>query len=632
MTTQHDATASSNGRETSNWEARFNTPYLHTVRPAMGNPHTALVIENHRHGVRGRLLAPEAGSSRSVLSDILPVDVNFESFLSPDARWVVSLDDGGGSEVGGLLARSVDGAESVHLTPDREPYVIRGMEFSTDGSTLLATIVDDEGFHLLSVPAHPWGEAAVIWSSRNEAWYGHVSADASLFCVDSTNHNPGWRRTAVTVVDALSGEEIAVCNDMVDGGPVRAVRFSPLAGDDRLLLSTEKSGFARPALWSPSAGERTDYPLPALAGEVLPLDWDPGHSQILSLHVDAGIHRLLLLDTDTGELSVVRQGTGSYAAPDVAAEFAYSAQSYLDQTGGVFIFEQSWNTPPALIGIDHDGESSVVIAAPELPAGVPLNSELVTSADGTPVQLWWAIPAGEVRGTILSIHGGPNLVTTDHYAPEAQAWLAEGFAFASLNYRGSVTFGREFREGFWTGYGDREIADIRAVMDRLRELGVAAPGSSFVTGASYGGHLTLLSMGRLPEYFAGGFAVVAMADWATAFEEMNAALRPVWEKVLANGELSFEEACAKLSSTSYVDQVQGSVVLFQGARDSRTPPAQARNYIEKLRASGGDVSIEWFDAGHSPAGLAIEHEWLERELGFVALTESSTRWSDKPGG
>lgn len=630
MTAQTDSTASTNGRKTSNWEMRFNTPYLYTVRPAMGNPHTGLVIENHRHGVKGRLLAPEAGNAGPALSDVLPVDVSFESFLSPDARWIVSLDDDGGSEVGGLVAQSVDGTTSVHLTPDRDPYVIRGMEFSADGSTLLATIVDDEGFHLLSIPAQPWGEAEVIWSSQNEAWYGHVSADASLFSADSTNHNPGWRRTAVTIVDAHSGEEIAVCNDMDEGGPVRAVRFSPRLGDDRVLLSTEKSGFARPALWSPSTGDRTDYPLTELAGEVLALDWAPEYSQILLLHVDAGLHRLLLLDTDGGGIAVVREGTGSYAEPDVAAEFAYSAQSYLDQAGGVFVFEQSWNTPPALIRIDHHGESIPVIDAPQLPAGVPFNSELVTSADGTPVQLWWAVPVGEVRGTILSIHGGPNLVTTDHYAPEAQAWLAEGFAFASLNYRGSVTFGREFREGFWTGYGDREISDIRAVMDRLRRLGVADPASTFVTGASYGGHLTLLSMGRLPEYFAGGFAVVAMADWATAFEEMNAALRPVWEKVLSNGELSFEEACEKLSSTSYVDQVQGSVVLFQGARDSRTPPAQARKYIEQLRASGGDVSIEWFDAGHTPAGLAIEHEWLERELGFVALTESAARWSDTP--
>ncbi|WP_210603710.1 S9 family peptidase [Brevibacterium oceani] len=628
MNTRKDSTSSNSGSSTATWEKRFHTPYLHAVRPATGDPHTALVIENHRDGVKGRLLTTHAGNTG--LSDILPIAVSFESFLSPDGHWVVSLDDGGGSEVGGLLARSVDGAEVVPLTPDREPYVIRGVEFSADGSTLLATIVDDEGFHLLSIPAHPWGEAKVIWSSQNEAWYGHISADANLVSVDSTDHNPGWRRTAVTVVDARTGEEIAVCNDMSDGGPVRAVRFSPLQGDDRLLLSTEKSGFARPALWSPATGERVDYPLPALNGEVLALDWAPEHSQILLLHIDEGIHRLLLLDTTDGSVSTVRQGTGSYAVPDVAAEFAYSAQSYLGQDGEVYVFEQSWSRPPTLIGIDADGRTSVVIEPPDLPEGSPLSSELVTSADGTPVQVWWAIPCGEVRGTILSIHGGPNLVTPDHYSPQAQAWLEEGFAFASLNYRGSVTFGREFREGFWTGYGDREIADIRAVMDRLRQLGVADPASSFVTGASYGGHLTLLSMGRLPQYFAGGFAVVAMADWATAFEEMNAALRPVWEKVLANGTLSFDDACAKFSATSYVDEVRGSVVLFQGARDSRTPPAQARKYVEKLQASGGDVSIEWFDAGHSPMGMAIEHEWLERELEYVALTESSTRWSDHP--
>ena len=124
---------------------------------------------------------------------------------------------------------------------------------------------------------------------------------------------------------------------------------------------------------------------------------------------------------------------------------------------------------------------------------------LVPSADGTPVQLWWAAPEGTPRGTVLEVHGGPNLVTPDRYAPDAQAWLAEGYAYASLNYRGSVTFGRAFREGFWGVAGDREIEDIAAAIGFLRDAGLADPASTFITGASYGGHLSLLAAGRLPD-------------------------------------------------------------------------------------------------------------------------------------
>ncbi|MBN9612969.1 MAG: prolyl oligopeptidase family serine peptidase, partial [Actinobacteria bacterium] len=175
---------------------------------------------------------------------------------------------------------------------------------------------------------------------------------------------------------------------------------------------------------------------------------------------------------------------------------------------------------------------------------------------------------------------------------------------------------------------DREIADIRAAILRLRELGAADPATTFITGPSYGGYLTLLSMGRLPELFAGGFAVVAMADWATAFADMNPALRIVWEKVFASGELSFAEACERMSGSTYVDSVIGSVWLCQGARDTRTPPAQAQNYADRMRERGGDVVIEWFDAGHEPDGLAAEEHWQRRMLELAERTRAGKRWSE----
>ena len=62
---------------------------------------------------------------------------------------------------------------------------------------------------------------------------------------------------------------------------------------------------------------------------------------------------------------------------------------------------------------------------------------MLASRDGTAVQLWWAAPPGRAVGTVLEVHGGPYLVTTDHYSPEAQAWLAEGFAWAAPELPGA---------------------------------------------------------------------------------------------------------------------------------------------------------------------------------------------------
>lgn len=627
---QPEPASDSSGEVRSDWVARFRTPHLLTVRPVVGAPDTALVVENQVDGARGRIWRACPEHESSSWPDELPFELGFDALLSRDAEWVVNLDDGGGSEVGHLVAQPIDGGDAIDLTPGRQPYVVRGMEFSADGSVFLATVVDAAGFHLLAIPADPWGEPSTIWSSQSEGWYGRISADGSHASIDSTDHNPGWRRTAVTVVEVATGAIVGVINDLPDG-PVRAVRFSPVNGDQRLLLSTERTGFARPAIWSPRTGERVDFDLPEFAGELLPLDWAPEHARILVVQVEDGIQRLLTVDTDTGVAEVTREGTGSYANPDVAAEITYYSQSYLGTEGQVFAFEQAWDRPPALVEVPRAGCTREAIPAPSVPRGHPLRSEMVISADGTPVQLWWAIPDGPVRGTVLAVHGGPNLVTADVYSPSAQAWLAEGYAYASLNYRGSVTFGRDFREGFWTGNGDREIADIDAAIRRLRELGVASPETTFITGPSYGGHLTLLALGRLPDLFAGGFAVVAMADWAAAFtdDDMNWALKPVWQKVLSNTGLSFEEAVTKLSAITYVADVRGSVWLFQGKLDTRTPPAQAQHYADRLREAGGDVLIEWFDAGHSPDGLAGEEHAQRRMLALAGLALNGERWAEQ---
>lgn len=614
------------------WESRFGASRLLTVRPTAADPSTALVVVEDANGAYGLILDGASGRC----SPKLPLTVGYDSLLSNDGRWVVQLADEGGSEVGHLCAFPVDGGASIDLTPDRDPYVVRGGAFSADGSVFVTSIVDEGGYHLVVIPARPWGPVRVLASTPNESWWPRVSADARLISADTTDHVPGLRRPAVTVYDAATADKVAVLDDL-PAGSVRAVRFSPVSGDSRILLATERTGFARPVIWDPVSGERVDYPLPHLRGEVIPLDWDASRGQILVLHVEDGIHHLGLLSTSTGEVEVVRTGTGGYAEPDVASPMSFYSASYLAADGSARVFEQTWATPPRLVALDHDGAARELVASAPVDAGGQCESVLVTSRDGTAAQLWWAAPPGQARGTVLEVHGGPNLVTTDHYSPEAQAWLAGGFAYASLNYRGSVTFGRDFREGFWGGAGDREIEDVQAALEWLRGAGLAVPATTFITGESYGGHLSLLSAGRLPDDFAGAFARVAMADWAAATADMNPAVRATWINFLTSPQggsgqrMTLEAAIAKFSPVNYVSAVQASVWMFQGTLDTRTPPAQAESYASALRASGGDVLLEWFSAGHEPVGLTGRLHAQRRMLDLATAKLAGRRWDQLAG-
>lgn len=595
-------------------DARFAIPTLMTVRPAAGPADLALVIENHPDGARGRAWrAPDAPG------ELLPFEVSTGAILTPDGLWVVDLDDGGGSEVGALVATAIDGSERIELTPGRAPAVLRGLESSADGSAIVATLVDEEGFHVLVIPAAPWGEPRVVYSNPVEAWFGKPSADAALVSIDTTEHNPGIRRPLITVGDAATGAPVATLDDLPDG-PVRAVRFSSVPGDDRLLLNTERSGFSRPAIWNVRSGERQDFDLPELEGEVIALDWYAPSGRILALHVDGGIHRLLEIDEAGGPVRTVREG-GSFAEPDIANLHPYYWTSYYAANGAVRALRSSWDVPIHVTEVAPDGAEVVLIAPAAVPKGQPLTSTLVTSADGAPVQLWSGRPAGrEPLGTILEIHGGPMLVTVDRYDPSAQAWLAAGFAYASLNYRGSVTFGRAFREGFWNVGGDREIDDVAAAIDWLRAQGLADPASTFVTGASYGGHMTLLSVGRLPDLFAGGFAHVAVADWSVTIEAMNPAVRSVWSSWVP------PELVERFSAISYLDDVDASVWINQGSIDTRTPVVGVQGYVDRLQARGGDAVLEIFEGGHEPTGLEGAARDQRRMQELALRTLAGQRW------
>jgi dipeptidyl aminopeptidase/acylaminoacyl peptidase len=81
-----------------------------------------------------------------------------------------------------------------------------------------------------------------------------------------------------------------------------------------------------------------------------------------------------------------------------------------------------------------------------------------TSTDGQEIRGWLGVPDGDGPfPTILYTHGGPESVQTEEFSPEAQAWLDNGFAWFSINYRGSTTFGREFQQQIWGNLGHWEL-------------------------------------------------------------------------------------------------------------------------------------------------------------------------------
>jgi len=117
-----------------------------------------------------------------------------------------------------------------------------------------------------------------------------------------------------------------------------------------------------------------------------------------------------------------------------------------------------------------------------------------TTKDGADVHGLLTKPADFKAGSpapmILLIHGGPN-GQDQHSFDFLRQWLAtKGYAELNVNYRGSSGRGQDYAKVIAADWGDKEVIDLLAGVDKAVSMGVADPNRLAVTGWSYGGILT----------------------------------------------------------------------------------------------------------------------------------------------
>jgi dipeptidyl aminopeptidase/acylaminoacyl peptidase len=189
--------------------------------------------------------------------------------------------------------------------------------------------------------------------------------------------------------------------------------------------------------------------------------------------------------------------------------------------------------PPAPVVMNISGGSSRTIASERLPADFPTNQlvtpELVSfkASDGVEAHGQLFKPAADVPGparrpAVVYIHGGGprQMLLGWHYRWEyandygANQYLTNlGFVVLSVDYRLSVGYGQTFQFADNTGArGAAEYRDILAGGRYLQSRPDVDPNRIGVWGASLGGYLTALALGRNSDVFAAGVDIHGVHD------------------------------------------------------------------------------------------------------------------------
>src|SRR6266508_3690685 len=469
---------------------------------------------------------------------------------TPDGQGVLWFDDSKGDEIGVWRLQPFHKSEVTPLAPDVEPAWSAGLALAANNRLALGT-ADRTSF---SVRVGRIGAPTTeLYQHEQTVDLADVSRDCHPLMVHHAEHGDNLH-PALRAFDLDRGEAIG---DLWDGKGygLMASRFSPVPGDWRLALLHECGGLLRPALWNPVAGERTDLEMD-LPGQVEVADWWPDGGALLLVHTPAG-----------REVRAV-------------------------------------------------GRSEPVLRPPGEPApgGEPYQSWTFTNQHGDQVHGFLALPSGQgPHPTVMLVHGGPTHHDADAWSPQVQALVDHGWAVALVNYRGSTGYGKAWQDALEGDPGRPEVEDVTAGRDDLVKRRVADPDRVMIAGASWGGYITLQTIGTVPEGWRVAVAVVPVADYLSAYADESEVLQAFDRSLFGGSPEEKPDLYRERSPITHVEQVRTPVLIMVGDNDTRCPLQQVLNYAKRLEEYGKRFELDRFDAGH---GALVTEERI-RQTGLL---------------
>ncbi len=161
-----------------------------------------------------------------------------------------------------------------------------------------------------------------------------------------------------------------------------------------------------------------------------------------------------------------------------------------------------------------------------------------------------------------------------------------------MDVRGSVGYGREFRDKLLGDYGGIDIEDLESGVRYLKTLGYADTDRVGIWGSSYGGLMTAMSLFKKPGLYKAGVAAAPATNVRHAMTgQVNVAGRPNTQP----------EVYRKTSAGELGEELQDALLIVHGMQDGVVLFKDSMVLAEKLMMLGKD-----FDIVMSPSSV---HEW-----------------------
>lgn len=544
--------------------------------------------------------------------------------VSPDGRLLAYSVDLTGDERFTLRIKDLDSGE---LLPDELPGVHYGSAWSTDGSTIFYTKVDD-AWRPHQVWRHTLGQSEdvlVLEEPDERFWVG----------VDLTRNEQAIQ---ISLGSKLTSEVwLLDANDPAGELVVVAPRREGVeydvehAGDQLLVVhNADASNFSLATAPLDSPGDWTTL-----------IEGDES-SRLLGVDAFAD-HVILYRRRDAlTELAIMRRDGGSFGAPEALTfdEPIYTVSPSRNDEWHDTRYRFGYTslvTPGTTYDVDViTGERRLLKQQPVL-GGVDLSAytqyrEWATAADGT------RVPVSLVARKDVAKDGNAPVVLYGYgsYESSMDPWfsiprlslLDRGVVFAIAHVRGGGELGRSWYDNGKTLTKRNTFTDFIAVAEHLVKDGWSKPSRIVAQGGSAGGLLMGAVANLAPGAFGGIVAEVPFVDALTTILDPSLPLTVIeWEEW--GNPLEDPEVYRYMKSYAPYENVTAQqyprILAITSLNDTRVFYVEPAKWVAKLRATAtGDVDVllkTEMEAGHG--GRSGRYDaW--REVAFTLAWELDT--------
>ncbi len=440
----------------------------------------------------------------------------------------------GGGGRGGGRGGGGNWLDSMHLLAGRT---------SNDGKTRTAEAIDING-----------GPAKVLHEETEEKFFSAVNNTASAISPD--------HRWLLFTADTTGWDQIYVMPTS-GGTPTQITRTR---GEHWRAVWSHDS---RHIAWDSNTADR------------------PGDRQIEFATIGDDLSRTTITS--------VTSGNGTNTSPQWSPDDKRILYQHTDaeNSADLYVADAAANAKPTRLtssipaGVDHS-----IFVAPQL-VHYP-------GPDGKSVPAWLFVPKNLDRtkrhAAIVWIHPDGVNQNYDGWHPDRneavyyefhQYLLQQGYVVIAPDYRGSIGYGRDWRNDVYMDVGGNDAKDARMAAGYLKSLGYVDADRIGVWGLSYGGFFTLLAITQEPALFRAAVDVAGVADYALYYEDPY---HGGWTTSRIGTPAEHPDVYAKAAPMSHVDQIKNPLLILHGTADVNVPFLHSVLLIDHLLKAGkGDL-------------------------------------------